>query len=56
MPTYKAYVRWEVSGIMEVEAENETKAYELFDEMPLPTENYYLDDSFHIDEIELVEE
>lgn len=56
MPTYKAYVRWEVAGVMEVEADNEEKARELLDEMALPTESDYLDDSFQIDEIELIEE
>lgn len=56
MPTYKAYVSWKMGGVMEVEASDEFEATKLFEEMPLPTDSHYLECSFEIEEVELIEE
>ena len=50
MKTWKIPVTWEVYGVVRIEAETLDDAIKLFDEtendLPLPTENDYVDGSF----------
>ena len=61
MKTWKIPVTWEMSGIIEIEAETLDQAIDIFDkdndffELPIDTE-YYIDGSFNRDEEEVIKE
>lgn len=50
--TWKIPVTWEVCGEVDIEANSLEEAVEIFkekmDEMPLPSESYYVDGSFRL--------
>ncbi len=50
--TWSIPVTWEMCGRVEIEAETKEEAIEIFkdvmQELPLPEESYYVDDSFEL--------
>lgn len=50
--TWSIPVTWEMYGRVEIEAETKEEAIEIFkdvmQELPLPEESYYVDDSFEL--------
>ena len=50
--TWKVPVTWEVCGEVDIEANSLEEAVEIFkekmDEVPLPSESYYIDGSFRL--------
>lgn len=50
MPTYRVPVEWTQMGYMYIEADSPEEAAEQarFEELPLPPETEYLDDSFNV--------
>ena len=55
MKKFKVPCSWEMYGTMYVEADSQEEAINKADDLPLPTDGYYIEDSFRVDE-EVVEE
>ena len=51
--TYVVNVSGSVFGSYDIEAESEQEAKEIANNLPLPTEGEYVEESFKIDEIQL---
>jgi hypothetical protein len=58
MKTYKIQVSYQMSGIMEIEAESLDEAKEMvFDsDQPLPKDASYIDGSLELDDYEIIED
>lgn len=56
---WKVPVTWEVYGVVEVDAETKEEAIKIVmndeDDVPLPTESYYIDGSFRVSTDDLEE-
>lgn len=56
MRNFKIPVTWQVSGVVNIEAESLDEALRIFDEnsdnIKLPSQNEYIDDSFQRDDVE----
>lgn len=49
MKTYRIPVSWTVTATMEIEAESLEEAVLIAEDSPLPTDSYYVESSFQID-------
>lgn len=58
MKTWNIPVSWEVYATAKIEAETLEEAIKIAedDDFPLPTDSYYIDSSFKVDDEELIKE